>query len=126
MGLDMYMYRRQQGAPELPELDVLYLRKANQVRRWLVEHTGYDDEANCVVHVLTKEHLENLLADCKAVQENHKLAPKLLPTSNGFFFGTEEYGGLYFDSIKETIEQLEKILAETDFETEEIVYWEWW
>lgn len=126
MGLDMYMYRRPQGATELPETEVLYLRKANQVRRWLVEHTGYDEDANCVVYALTKDQLEALLADCKAVQENHKLAPEILPTECGFFFDDEEYGGYYFDTLGETVEQLEEILADTDFESDEIVYWEWW
>ena len=126
MGLDMYLHRRPRGVTETLGMEVLYLRKANQVRQWLVEHTGYDEGANCVPHVLTKEQLESLLADCKAVQENHELAPKLLPTSEGFFFGDTEYDNTYLNTIEATIEQLNRVLAETDFTVDEVIYWEWW
>ena len=126
MGLDMYMYRRTLGSAEPTDTEVLYLRKANQVRQWLVVHTGYDAGANCSYHELTKDQIEALLADCKAVQGDHKLAHKLLPTGGGYFFGDVEYNDTYFDTLKRAIEQLETILVETDFQTDEIVYFEWW
>jgi len=28
--------------------------------------------------------------------------------------------------LEETAEMLESLIPETDFDTEEIVYWEWW
>ncbi len=126
MGLDMYMYRRLQGETELPDTEVLYLRKANQVRKWIVDHTGYDADSNCSVYKLTKDQLEELLADCRAVQEDNMLAHRLLPTGGGYFFGAVEYNDIYFDTLKKAIEQLEEILIETDFQTDEIVYFEWW
>ena len=61
MGLDMYLYCRNKGETELPDDEIYYWRKANQIRQWIVSHTGYSESSNITAHVLTKEHLENLL-----------------------------------------------------------------
>lgn len=50
------------------------------------------------------------------------IAKKLLPTTTGFFFGSDEYNEYYIEDINYTIEILEKILIETDFEKEMLVY----
>ena len=46
----------------------------------------------------------------------------LLPTSGGFFFGSTDYDEWYVEDIKETAEQLNHVLNETDFKTEELFY----
>ena len=126
MGLDMYLYCRNKGETELPDDEIYYWRKANQIRQWIVSHTGYSGSSNITAHVLTKEHLENLLADCKKVLEKPELAPMILPTSAGFFFGGTQYNESYLLTVEETAGMLESLIPETDFDTEEIVYWEWW
>ena len=126
MGLDMYLYCRNKGETELPDDEIYYWRKANQIRQWIVSHTGYSESSNITAHVLTKEHLENLLSDCKKVLEKPELASMILPTSEGFFFGGTQYNESYLLTLEETAEMLESLIPETDFDTEEIVYWEWW
>lgn len=60
------------------------------------------------------------------VIENKEYADELLPTQEGFFFGSTEYNEFYIEDLKNTIDQINKILEETDFDTEEIVYSAWW
>lgn len=67
-----------------------------------------------------------LLSDLKTVLDNHDLAPKILPTQSGFFFGNTEYSEYYFDSVKNLYEVL---LAEKEkgyFEDCSYFYWSWW
>ena len=49
-----------------------------------------------------------------------------LPPQEGFFFGTYEIDDWYLEDIKETAEICNKLLAETDFENEELWYHAWW
>lgn len=46
----------------------------------------------------------------------------LLPTADGFFFGSTDYDEWYVEDIKDTAEQLNHVLEETDFKTEELFY----
>jgi hypothetical protein len=46
----------------------------------------------------------------------------LLPTAEGFFFGSTDYDEWYIEDIKSTAEQLNHVLEETDFKTEELFY----
>lgn len=51
---------------------------------------------------------------------------ELLPTSSGFFFGSTDYDQWYLEDIKHTIAELNKVLKETDFEKEYLVYRSSW
>ena len=129
MGLDMYLERalKSERANKIKNTEeVVYWRKANQIREWFVMNTGYDTNADCEYHLLTKKNLEDLVKDCKAVLADHSKASKLLPTSNGFFFGNEEYGEWYFDDLEYTIENITRLFETTDFDNEDIYYYEWW
>lgn len=126
MGLDMYLHRREIGSDGLPEPEICYWRKANQIRQWIVNHTGYNEKADVVIHVLTKEQIEALISDCQKVLENHSLAPQIMPTSSGFFFGNSDYDEYYFSVLERTVDELNSILLDTNFDTHEIVYYEWW
>ena len=57
---------------------------------------------------------------------NKELCEQLLPTQDGFFFGSTDYDEFYLDDVKLTSEILEKVLKETDFENEEIYYSSSW
>lgn len=50
----------------------------------------------------------------------------LLPTLSGSFFGCTGYNEWYLESVEDTIEILEKVLRETDFETEQVYYCSSW
>ena len=120
MGLDMYLFKRQQARQE-----VGYWRKANQIRNWFDTHLS-DGVENCTEKLVTREILHELRDDCLKVLADHSLAEELLPTCSGFFFGSTEYDEYYFEDLKDTVEMVTKILQETDWDTEEIVYYEWW
>lgn len=58
--------------------------------------------------------------------EDPTVARRLLPTKDGFFFGSTEYDQWYYRDVKDTIEIIEKVLAETDFEHEIVMYSSSW
>ena len=138
MGLDMYLLkgnnkidtksRSFQEAFSWEEVGLTvvgYWRKVNAIHNWLVTNVqaGEDD---CDYYPVERENLLELLGICKEVKENHKLAPELLPTCDGFFFGNTEYDEWYFRGIKETIEILNTVLENTDFKNEKIIYTSSW
>lgn len=57
---------------------------------------------------------------------NPDLCSALLPTDDGFFFGSTDYDHWYVEDIKYTYETLAKVLEETDFETEMLFYRSSW
>lgn len=115
-----------------------YWRKANHIHKWFVENVQ-DTVDDCDSYIVTEEQLEDLLEICEIVLEhstlvyedeeyivNSNIAKKLLPTSSGFFFGSEEYDQWYYRDVEYTVELLKKVLAETDFDKEMIVYSSSW
>lgn len=106
--------------------NVGYWRKANAIHQWFVDHVqdGIDD---CDYHrEVTKEDLEELLDVCHEVLCDPDLAEELLPTQSGFFFGGTEYDEYYIEDLKNTIKIIDRVLDETDFETEMIYYRSSW
>lgn len=57
---------------------------------------------------------------------NPTVAKELLPCESGFFFGNIEYDEWYYEDIKSTIHILKKVLEETDFTTEMVLYSSSW
>ena len=132
MGLDMYLNARKFTSkdyfrPELYnklvqeapfaldtatlEVNVAYWRKSNQIHAWFVKHVqgGQDD---CREYSVSRDQLQLLVDNCKLVLMQKEEAANLLPTQEGFFFGSYEYDEWYFKDIQDTIEQLERILNE--------------
>ena len=68
---------------------------------------------------------EPIYEDGKTIKDP-SIAQEILPTEDGFFFGSTEYDQYYLEDVKSTIEQVEKILEETDFDEYEILYHAWW
>jgi len=87
------------------------LRKVNSIHKWFVDNiqNGIDD---CNKYYVSEENLTKLLKLIKKVLKNENLAKKLLPTTEGFFFGQTEYDKWYFIGLKETKEILEKAIKE--------------
>lgn len=88
-----------------------YWRKANQIHKWFVDNVQ-DGEDDCKEYYVSKEDLEKLLADCKAVISNKELATEKLPTQSGFFFGSTDYDEYYMQEIEETIDIIEPLINE--------------
>ena len=135
MGLDMFLMR---GSKNLNDeslwgkaVEVGYWRKANHIHAWFVDNCqdGIDE---CQTTEVDKKKLEELLSICRIIINpgggpvplvvKETIAQEKLPTREGFFFGCTEYDEYYYEDVKETMNILEKVLAETDFENESIYY----
>lgn len=138
MGLDMYLIKVPKGVDPMTRLNgetndmVAYWRKANQIHGFFNEKlNGVND---CIFYKVTKDILTELLDKCDevymSVGSNGRVDPiiaaRLLPTESGFFYGSTEYDNFYTDEIESTIEKLDKVILETDFENYDIYYYAWW
>ena len=89
--------------PDAVEVTSVYWRKANAVHRWFVENCqgGVDDcNPSGPVHV---EQLAALVHLCEQVLKDPTLAPELLPTCSGFFFGDTAYDEWYLGDLHQTV-----------------------
>lgn len=119
MGLDMGLVKRPKESN-----DIMYWRKANQIRAWFANNLRcFADNGETQVY---KEDLESLLTTIEDVLDHPEKAGVLLPPSSGFFFGSTEIDEYYWEDLRNTKEAIERILRETDWDTEDIYYWEWY
>lgn len=139
MGLDMYLNRRvyignnsddgeivevtnalgkktryNTGKIEYVIERVAYWRKANAIHNWFIENVagGVDD---CSEIEVESSKLKELLDVCRKVSKDHSLAPQLLPTTEGFFFGSQDYDDWYFQDLEHTIKVLESLDLDEDW-----------
>ena len=69
---------------------------------------------------------EDILEDGLDIINKEEIA-EILPTQDGFFFGSTEYNEYNLDDIKYTKEKLEQIIDTIDFENEDCYYLaSWW
>ena len=122
MGLDMTIHRIDGNN----KVEVAYWRKANAIHQWFVMNLA-DGDDDCSPIPLSKESCENLCYICERVQKNPKLAHKLLPTTEGFFFGGTDYDNWYFSKVNYAVDVLEEILKDWEKNPEvEYVYQASW
>ena len=114
MGLDMFLTRVSD------KTEVAYWRKANQIHNWFVENVqnGNDDGGT---YEVSGKKLKKLVDLCKEVLQSPEKAEELLPTREGFFFGSTDYDKYYFEDLRDTIEKLKSISDEEAYE-----YYAWW
>ena len=121
MGLDMWLHKRPKE-----EEEIAYWRKANQIRGWFAENLeGFDDNGETNVPI---EKVKELLEICDEVlkRRSAEYSEEVLPTTIGFFFGSQEYDEDYYKDVEETANILREILATFDFENNYLVYEEWY
>jgi hypothetical protein len=89
--------------------EAMYWRKANAIHRWFVENcqSGVDD---CKEYHVSFGELKQLRDACAKIMIDNKKAPDVLPTCNGFFFGSTEFDEWFWDDIKRTEFELSAIL----------------
>lgn len=104
-GSPRFEVRREEGGSYVVSPMVMYWRKANQIHRWFVEEVQ-NGEDECRPHYVHPEQIADLVERCEQIMEDHELAPKLLPTRSGFFFGSTEYDEWYFSDIEATAKGL--------------------
>lgn len=90
--------------------NVAYWRKANAIHAWFVDkvQNGTDD---CGYYDVELKQLEELRDQCKRVLDDPNRGKEALPTQEGCFFGNTDYGEDYLDDLKNTIEQIDKVIA---------------
>lgn len=137
IGLDMYFYGRrylwsaadepkQQAMAQLfPEIhgakidevkaNFKYWRKFNALHRWFVDNVQ-DGVDECQEAEVTVEHLHRLRDICAAIIADPSQASVLLPTSDGFFFGSTAYDEYYFNDVKDTHLWLNNFLLKESFD----------
>ena len=136
--------------------EVGYWRKANAIHNWFVENiqNGVDDCGYYEVSKEQAEKLLDICNEVKAATQledgwvkngeqfvngiwapcyqegktvaDSSVAEELLPTTDGFFFGSTDYDEWYMQDIDHTIETLTKALKEIDFDKEKLVYTSSW
>ena len=87
-----------------------YWRKANAIHNWIVENCAHGID-ECQTIYMSRKSLENLRDCCERTLKEPKNAEAILPTADGFFFGSTEYDEWYFEDITYTKELLDKVLA---------------
>lgn len=140
MGLDMYLYKKhyvknwdwmsdnerhtisiKKGKKKLDHIkpdricyvmeQVMEWRKFNALHKWFVDNVqeGVDDCKECFVD---ESDLKMLLETLTYVFDNKDSAETILPTAQGFFFGSDEIDEYYWEEVKSTIIQLKDLLEE--------------
>lgn len=134
MGLDMYLYPVDKIPKTFDEAwdmcgrdysEVGYWRKSNFLHNWFMKYGttfGNDDQ----IAYISRNKLKELLTTCMAVYVDHSQAPKLLPTRDGFMFGSLKYDDNYFYDLSRTIHLLMDILENEEIETNHFIYYASW
>ena len=92
------------------QFPLMYWRKSNQIHQWFVQNVqGCKD--NCAEYSVSLDQLKLLSKTIEPALVSTAAATELLPTSEGFFFGSQEYDEYYFEDLKNTKEQIDKIIA---------------
>lgn len=119
MGLDIYFVKK-------TEQEIGYFRKVNFLVKFF-EDRGFDTPNQTPLKISRKD-AEELLDRCNKVLEDHSLAKDLLPTMEGFFFGSIEYDNYYFEDVKYVRYFVKNtLLPEFDkLESNETIYFETW
>ena len=82
-----------------------YFRKVNFLFAYFENAGKMIDQHYAIVE---KEDVEELISRCERVLADHSLAPELLPTQSGFFFGGTDYADYYFYDVKDCLRQMKK------------------
>lgn len=102
-----------------------YWRKANQIHKWFVDNVQGGND-NCGEYLVTTEELERLLELVNEVLQNKDKADELLPTHDGFFFGSNLYDESYFDDLINTKAIIENVLSIVELRKYDIYYSSSW
>lgn len=149
MGLDMYLYREQyvsgygfggndtskyhaimdavgiKGCESAPSVTVTacvaYWRKANAIHKWFCDLDGGKDE--CQRIEVSIDQLRQLRGLAEYVLFQPHTAESVLPTTSGFFFGSNGYDEWYMNDMRNTVKQLDAILEDIPEDADQWSHW---
>lgn len=119
MGLDIYFTKKTTE-------EIGYFRKVNFLVKFF-ENIGFDTPNQTPLRI-TSTDAEELLSRCDKVLNDHSLAETLLPTMEGFFFGSTDYDEYYFEDVEEVRDYVKNtLLPQFDkLESNEAIFFETW
>ena len=85
-----------------------YWRKANHIHQFFVSRLE-GDVNDCNKHYFDVDLLTRLRELCESIMENKGRAELLLPTQDGFFFGSLEYDDYYYETTEYTIRLIKQL-----------------
>lgn len=89
------------------KVQAAYWRKANQIHKWFVDHVQ-DGKDDCGTYDVDEEKLRELRATCQHAIDTGDAS--LLPPQSGFFFGNTDIDDYYWDDLRNTIRQIDRII----------------
>jgi hypothetical protein len=120
MGLDMYLFV---GKTDGDGPEIGYWRKANGIHKWFIDKLNDGRDVSCEVIPVSLSNLKELQVDVNQALANKSLAPKLIPTGAGFFFGSTEYDEYYYEDLQDTLKIIDKAIETGE---EDFCYMAWW
>lgn len=113
-----------------------YWRKANHIHAYFVNNVqdGVDDQEAYEVTEETLLDLKSKLETAISLYESTELSESdkkeslsdTLPCQSGFFFGGNSYDQYYHSDNKDTLDYVNRVLNEMDFEKHMLFYSSWW
>ena len=102
-----------------------YFRKFNALHAYMVDTlaNGVDE---CQEIEITKDDLLTLLDKLNKINNDRVEAANVLPTQDGFFFGSTNYDEYYFSDVKDAIEMCELFLKYFNFDKYDLIYQASW
>ncbi|EPI5743985.1 hypothetical protein ACS7ZM_002546 [Enterococcus faecalis] len=125
MGLDMWLYEKEQEKVEAQAIG--YWRKANQIRAFFASYAPEQSDINIEMLIVNEEMLLELKQRIMLclTERNEETSSELLPTSQGFFFGSTEYDDWYYQDLEISLPIIEKALTAIK-DNKLVFYHEWW
>jgi hypothetical protein len=82
-----------------------YFRKVNFIFKYYEDRGKMYDQYYAFTDA---DDIDDLIDRCEQVLKDHSLAYSLLPTQDGFFFGSTDYDDWYFSDVKDCLKQMKK------------------
>lgn len=83
-----------------------YFRKVNFLFEFFSGSLNEDE----TTAIITRGEMETLIDNCEFVLNNRDKASEILPTCDGFFFGSLDYDDYYFESVAKVLLSFQVIL----------------
>lgn len=103
--------------------EVAYWRKFNALHQWFVTNVqlGVDD---CRLYEIDRDDLRDSLATLTVANEMNDSS--VLPTAQGFFWGSTEADDYYWNAVKSSIKTISNLIYVTDWDSERLFYQSSW